>query len=591
MIQNVLDFWKIVFHYNKKYVLILCGNILFSAAAPFPYILLSKPLFDSLTNGNSIREFLLIVVTLVSLTLLLNFIANILNTKTEIDGQKLMYSLNNQFNMKSIDLPFETLTDPQTLELRELALKAISGSNFIDMVRAVKDIVTNLLTLIGVVFIIVQVDLIMALVILVVIAINTYANSISKKVQYQHSIEATPYMRKVSYIQNVCSDFSYGKEIRINNCKDLLYGKIEKLNVICFDFIRKIIRSQNLGIKVSLITNAAQEGVVYIVLGIKVLINRTLSIGDFSMYFNAINQFKNSVISIINSFIDIKINSLYMGHFLQYMELEDEQSSTGNILPKSFLDIKFDHVSFVYPGKSEYTLNDVSFTLSSHEKISIVGPNGAGKTTIIKLLLRLYKPTKGQILINGVNINDYSFQDYIRLFAAVFQDYKLFAFSIRENLVLNNDVDEEKIREVLESVDLYDKVNTMPKGLETIIYRLFDDDGIEFSGGEGQKLSIARALYKNAASIVILDEPTAALDPISEFEVYQEFHQLTEDKAAIYISHRLSSCRFCDSVIVLKDGKIIEQGTHEQLIQKGGLYKEMYEKQAYYYQGKNIVEV
>ena len=382
MIQNVLDFWKIVFHYNKKYVLILCGNILFSAAAPFPYILLSKPLFDSLTNGNSIREFLLIVVTLVSLTLLLNFIANILNTKTEIDGQKLMYSLNNQFNMKSIDLPFETLTDPQTLELRELALKAISGSNFIDMVRAVKDIVTNLLTLIGVVFIIVQVDLIMALVILVVIAINTYANSISKKVQYQHSIEATPYMRKVSYIQNVCSDFSYGKEIRINNCKDLLYGKIEKLNVICFDFIRKIIRSQNLGIKVSLITNAAQEGVVYIVLGIKVLINRTLSIGDFSMYFNAINQFKNSVISIINSFIDIKINSLYMGHFLQYMELEDEQSSTGNILPKSFLDIKFDHVSFVYPGKSEYTLNDVSFTLSSHEKISIVGPNGAGKTSI-----------------------------------------------------------------------------------------------------------------------------------------------------------------------------------------------------------------
>ena len=143
---------------------------------------------------------MLIVVTLVSLTLLLNFIANILNTKTEIDGQKLMYSLNNQFNMKSIDLPFETLTDPQTLELRELALKAISGSNFIDMVRAVKDIVTNLLTLIGVVFIIVQVDLIMALVILVVIAINTYANSISKKVQYQHSIEATPYMRKVSYL-------------------------------------------------------------------------------------------------------------------------------------------------------------------------------------------------------------------------------------------------------------------------------------------------------------------------------------------------------------------------------------------------------
>lgn len=279
-----------------------------------------------------------------------------------------------------------------------------------------------------------------------------------------------------------------------------------------------------------------------------------------------------------------------MGHFLQYMEIKDDQSSSAEVLPYSFSQIEFDHVSFEYPGKNEYALNDVSFPLSSHEKISIVGPNGAGKTTIIKLLLRLYKPTKGQILINGVNINDYSFQDYMHLFAAVFQDYKLFAFSIRENLVLNNDVDEEKIREVLENVDLYDKVKTMPKGLETIIYRLFDENGIEFSGGEGQKLAIARALYKNA-SIVILDEPTAALDPISEFEIYQEFHQLTEDKAAIYISHRLSSCRFCDSVIVLKDGKVFEQGTHEQLIQKGGLYKEMYEKQAYYYQEKNIVEV
>uniref|UniRef100_UPI0030795D70 ABC transporter ATP-binding protein n=1 Tax=Zhenhengia sp. TaxID=2944208 RepID=UPI0030795D70 len=243
---------------------------------------------------------------------------------------------------------------------------------------------------------------------------------------------------------------------------------------------------------------------------------------------------------------------------------------------------EFKNVWFKYPQAEDYTLKDVSLTLNSREKMSIVGQNGAGKTTFIKLLCRLYEPEKGEILINGVNVKEYAFDEYTKLLSVVFQDYKLFSFTIKENMSFNQACNEEELEIALQKSGVRDKVASLDKGVETSLYKNFDKEGTELSGGEMQKLAIARAIYKNAP-IVVLDEPTAALDPYAEYEIYAKFNELVKNKTAIYISHRLSSCRFCDKIAVFDKGRLIEQGTHTELKEQDGKYAQMWKAQAQYY--------
>ena len=245
-------------------------------------------------------------------------------------------------------------------------------------------------------------------------------------------------------------------------------------------------------------------------------------------------------------------------------------------------EIEFKDVSFKYPNTEKYILKNVSATIKAGEHVAIVGQNGAGKTTFIKLLCHLYDNYEGKILINGREAGEYSFMGYIRLLSVVFQDFRLFAFTIKENVTVFQDkkVDLEEIYKI---AGIEDWITSLEEKDSTHIYKMFVENGVEPSGGQAQKLAIARALYKNAP-IVVLDEPTAALDPISEYEVYKNFDKLVHGKTAIYISHRLSSCRFCDRIIVLEDGSVVEEGSHEKLIENTkGLYFKMYNTQAKHY--------
>ena len=587
--KNIVNFWKITVRQSKSFVLLLCMNIFVSALTPFPAIILSKRLFDSLSAGDSIHGFLIPALLLVGISFLLKFISNYINNKVEIKGQQMMYSLNTSYNLKSTNISFELLSNPQILEKKELASKAVSGSNFIDMVRSVNSIVSSILTLFGVVALFVQLDFIILLVVIVVILINTYANNLVKKVQYKNSIEVTPYLRKIEYIRSVTSDLEYGKEIRINGFKPILLNKVKDLNRICFSYIKKTQNVFSRGRQTSTITDAIQDLIVYSILGFKVIVDKTMSIGDFSMYFSAIGQFKNSLVTIISTLTDIKINSLYFGHYLEYMNLPEENNEENNktSFTDGILNIRFDNVSFIYPGADTYALKNVSFSINSNEKLSIVGTNGSGKTTIVKLLLRLYKPTEGKIFINDVDINDIKFSEYAKQFSVVFQDFKLFAFNIAENVSSEENPDYSKIESSLSKVDLLSKVESLPRKYETNYSRRFDDEGVEFSGGESQKLAISRALYKDS-QIVIMDEPTSALDPLAEYEIYKDFNKLIAGKTAIYISHRLSSCRFCDRIILIDLGEIKESGSHDELIHQNGIYAEMYNKQAQYYVDNNM---
>ena len=227
-------------------------------------------------------------------------------------------------------------------------------------------------------------------------------------------------------------------------------------------------------------------------------------------------------------------------------------------------------------------LKDVNLQINSGERLAVVGTNGAGKTTLIKLLLRLYIPTEGKILLNGRDINCFKYEEYAKVFSVVFQDFKLFAFSIDENICFKKAYNGQKLKSALEESGLADKIDRLPLGKETPLFKVYDDAGIELSGGEGQKLGIARALYKDSP-VIILDEPTSALDPVAEYEIYQRFGGLVKGKTSIYISHRLASVRFADNIIVLDKGVIVEKGAHDVLIENNGLYSTMYHMQADYY--------
>ncbi|MBQ7428745.1 MAG: ABC transporter ATP-binding protein [Butyrivibrio sp.] len=245
-------------------------------------------------------------------------------------------------------------------------------------------------------------------------------------------------------------------------------------------------------------------------------------------------------------------------------------------------EIEFRHVSFAYPKTDRKILDDISIKIRPGEHLSIVGLNGAGKTTFIKLLCRLYDPTEGEILVDGVNIKEYDYKEYMQQIAPVFQDFKLFAFSMGENIAFDK-AGNAKISKYTDLVGLKDLLGKLDNGFNTNIFKYFDEKGIEPSGGEQQKIAISRALFKDSP-IVILDEPTAALDPLAEYEVYKEFHTLVGGKTAVYISHRLSSCKFCDKIAVFSEGHIAEYGTHDELINvPSGIYAEMFEAQAKYY--------
>ena len=245
--------------------------------------------------------------------------------------------------------------------------------------------------------------------------------------------------------------------------------------------------------------------------------------------------------------------------------------------------IEFRNVSFSYPNTGVRVLKNVSITIKAGERLSVVGLNGAGKTTFIKLLCRLYDTDEGEILIDGVNIREYDYDEYMKLFSVVFQDFRLLSFTAKDNILLGAEDSDEAVDAMFEKVGLLDKINSLPKGRDTMMFREFDRDGVQLSGGEQQKLAIARALYKDAP-VVILDEPTAALDPVAEYEIYCKFNDLVGGKTAVYISHRLSCCKFCDRIAVFSEGTIKELGTHDELVNRdGGIYSEMFRAQAQYY--------
>lgn len=331
--KNIFDFVKLVLKYDKSLLFILLGNIIFGALQPFPKIILSKIIFDYLVDGTSLTQFLYMISILVVLDIIIQFVFYCFEQLVELKGQWLMFELSYNFNRKTMDLEYEMLLDSKILEKRELGLKVVSGSNFIDMIRSIRSIISNGIVMIGVIFIVLQVGFYVLIPVLLVVIFNSWINSRAKKVQYQCSVDVVPHQRRIGYLQSICSDFSFVKEISINDCSDLIDNKYASLSKTVYSFMKKIISKQEGAFRISSISNGLQDMVIYSILGFKVLIQKTISIGDFSMYFGAVSNFKDSVLQIMSDLVDLRMNGLNVGHFIDYMNIEDkkmdiEKSST-----------------------------------------------------------------------------------------------------------------------------------------------------------------------------------------------------------------------------------------------------------------------
>lgn len=302
----------------------------------------------------------------------------------------------------------------------------------------------------------------------------------------------------------------------------------------------------------------------------------------FVMYFSRIQY---AVLGISDVIASLLSRAPMWQQLFDFLDIPDEKYK-GTIPTEKRDDneyeFEFKHVYFKYPDSEDYVLKDVNLKWRIGEKMALVGKNGCGKSTLVKLLTRLYDPTEGEITLNGIDIRKYKYEEYMALFSVVFQDSKLFSFSLAENVAADTEYDADLVESCVRRAGLSERLDTMENGIETCLYKDFDDKGVEISGGEMQKLCLARAIYKGSPFIV-LDEPTAALDPISEHDIYTKFNGIVGTRTAIYISHRLSSCRFCDEITVMDNGRIAERGSHDELIDKGGVYKELWTAQAEYY--------
>ncbi len=408
----------------------------------------------------------------------------------------------------------------------------------------------------------------------------------SQKVVYQANkeIEASNNLA-VSLFQSCCAEYQRGKDVRLFQAQKILlqklsglYGTIVKVQERAKGVARRMSVSADLG---SNIFNL----LVYLFVGLKAIYG-AFGPGSLLKYTGMVVQMGNGVEKMFNTIREIFQNKRYLDDYFAYLDMEN-RAAEGSlpITDKIREDYEFEfcNVAFTYPGMEAPSLSGINCKLRKGEKVAIVGRNGSGKTTLVKLLCRLYDPQEGEILLNGVNIRQYQYEEYLEFFSTVFQDYSIFAFQLGENVAAESVYDEKAAACALENAGFGERLKTMPEGLRTQLYKYFYEDGVELSGGEGQKVAIARCLYKDAP-YAILDEPTAALDPVAEADIYQRMNQFIQGKGAIYISHRLSSCHFCRRIMVFDGGRLLETGTHEELLGRQGLYYKLWNAQAKYYQ-------
>ena len=428
------------------------------------------------------------------------------------------------------------------------------------------------------------------LLILAVIATTAAGYFVSRKVNqfgYLHREEEAAYTAEMRYVKRTVTSRAFAKDIRIFGLKPWLMEVWQKSFQLYESFLRRREKHYFLTNLADFLLSLLRNGIAYAYL-LHLTLTEGLSASTFLLYFTAASGFTQWITGILEQFTTLSKASLEISVVREFLEWpEGFQLTGGDPIPDAVngtYELQLEHVTYRYPGAAEDTIHDLSLTLHRGEKVALVGLNGAGKTTLVKLLCGFLDPTQGTVRLNGVDIRKLNRRAYYKLFSAVFQEFSLLEATVAENVAQQVEgIDEEKVWQCLENAGLSDAVRALPQGLQTHLGRSIYDDGTELSGGQTQRLMLSRALYRDGA-VLVLDEPTAALDPITESEIYLKYSEMTQGKTSLFISHRLASTRFCDRIILLENGSIAEEGSHEALLQRGGSYAKLFSVQRRYYE-------
>ena len=581
-ISNIIFITRFLFKTNKSVIFVRIPLLILKTMSSLVSMLFLREILNNIIGGGEIKHIMIITVAMAFSIFIMNSLETVIVAFDNKQKEKTSLRINLRLAQAITDIPFEYVEDPRMKNFVELAT---SNSQFVAVMDRFSDFISSIINVVTYASLIFVVQPLIVCFITIIIIINIFINKLKRSKEENWRQHKTPVERKMTYFINILSDPRYGKELRVNNLKNYFLSKWKTI----FDKEYTPILAQN-GLRVMslefIIKFACnlQDVLVYLLFAYKVVFENLL-IGDFSMYVTSSSNLTSAVKQLIDSISALLTMGAFAKEFRYCIKIAECKKQEKSIVHNLFKDnsIEFVNVSFKYPNSEKYVLRNISFKLNSGEKLSIVGANGAGKSTLVKLLCGFYKPNDGKIFIGGINIEYLSAEEHMRLLAVVFQDYQLFSFSVKENIVMDLKLDDAKLKESIVDSGLENKISSLKNGIYTFLYKDFDPDGIEFSGGEGQKLAIARAIYKNAG-IIILDEPTAALDPIAEHEIYKSFDEISKNKTTVYISHRLASTRFTNNILVLSDGQIIEFGSHNELMKlDNGVYKTMFESQAKYY--------
>lgn len=402
------------------------------------------------------------------------------------------------------------------------------------------------------------------------------------KAWFKASDEYSKLDRIFYYFLNMFSDYNTGKEIRLYKEQELIeHTATDKLLTEGEKILKKASLHTAKSSSFVAVLGALVGFGIYLFIGVKGLYG-LFGIGSLVLYCGAFMQIINGIMKMAVTFGKTAEMAPLVNYYIEIINTKDDMTYGTKEFDDSKFEIEFKNVSFKYPASDTYALKNVNLKIENGEHLAVVGRNGSGKTTFIKLMCRLYDVTDGEILINGVNIKDYTKESITKLYSVVFQDFKIFSIPLKDNICANEKYDGNRLYACLDNSNIASRVERLPKKENTYLYKDIDKNGVEISGGEAQKLALARALYKNSP-VVILDEPTAALDPVAENEIYTRFNSFVQGKTAIYISHRLSSCVFCTRIAVFDKAHLVETGTHQELLNAGGKYSELWNAQAKYY--------
>lgn len=534
-----------------------------------------------------LSELLITIGIFTGILVLLNGLLGYVDENTLYGRIEIRSAIIGDIREKACTTSYPNITDPDVQKLKEKAMDACS-SNSKPAEHIWETLTLLLLNLSGFVLyltLLSGLNLFLIAVVLATSCIGFFLSSHMNQWGYLHREEEAKYQRQLLYVQEKSESIALAKDIRIFGLVPWLNSLYQKTLNLYEAFVIRRERRYVWACAADAVLGFLRNGIAYLYL-IRLALDGGLSASEFLLYFSAFTGFSAWVTGILQGITDLHRESLDLSSVREYLNLPELfRFEGGRKLPETYAyELKLEHVSFRYPNTENYIIRDMNLTIHPGENIAIVGLNGAGKTTLVKLLCGFYDPDEGRVLLNGTDIREFNRNDYYALFSAVFQEFSELDITVAQTVAQSvSRIDMDRVKECIRKAGMTESVEALPNGYDTHLGKNVYLDGVQLSGGQTQRLMLARALYKDGA-ILVLDEPTAALDPIAEHDIYMKYNEMTAGKSSVFISHRLASTRFCDRILFLKDGAIAEEGTHEELLARGGGYASLFHIQARYYQ-------